>query len=268
MPLRLLLLFLALLAGCSNVGSKPEIVIVHRCKDVNFKDLAGHFARLEGASNVSTKFRFEAVQAGGVLEIRYVPGNHERYLLRSDGAGPDRVTFTQTGATGRQRQIKGTINNECRVELEDGWASGGSFTPIAEGKRTFVPFEPASRLDYELCTERLYLDGDARNEAAAKKAAPLGDDVPTTRRSSTQVAAFAPRSELEAGCKPVLNIWANGEAEVMADLEDDGKGPSLRWSHELSNDFIGARAISLRRYAECGGQKKLLGVACAQYEVK
>jgi hypothetical protein len=268
MPLRSLLLIAALLAGCSNVGSKPQVVVVHRCKDVNFNDLAGPFARLEGASNVTTKYRFEANRGASGLELRYVPGNHERYVLRSDGAGPDRVTFTEVGASGRARMLQGTITKDCRVELADGWSQGGSFSPIPDGSHTFVPFPSASRLDYEPCTERLYLDGDARSEAAAKKAAPVGDTAPVTRRSSTLVAAFGPRSEVPAGCKASVHVWANGEAEVMTDLEDDGQGDRIRWSQELSNDFIGLRAVSLRRYAECGGDKTLLGVACAQYEVK
>jgi hypothetical protein len=253
-------------AGCGSVGQKPEIVVVHRCKDVNFNDLSGHFARLEGKNNISTKYRFEAIKGGAALELRYVPGDHKPIVLRSDSAGPDRVTFTQVG--GRGITVEGTINQECRVELDAGPAKDATAASGPHGTHTFAPFESASRLDYEPCTERLYTDGAARSESASKKAKPVTDVLPVTRRSQTTVAAWGPRSELAAGCKPVVHIWSNGEAEVMTDLEESGKGSTVHWKYTLSNDFVGSRAISLRRYAECDGAKKLLGVACAQYEVK
>ncbi len=268
MSARTLLLTALLLAGCSNVGTKPEVIVVHRCKDVNFADLSGYFARLEGANNISTKHRFHATQGPSGLELRYVPGTHERYALRSDGAGPDRVTFTEVGASGRARTVKGIITAECRVQLDDGWSSGGSFAAIPDGSHTFAPFPTASRFDYEPCTERLYLDGAARSEASAKKAKPPGDTMPVTRRSSTLVGTWASRSELGPGCKPKVHIWSNGEADVMDDLDDSGKGSRIHWAYKLSNDYVGPRAVSMRRYAECGGAKQLLGVACAQYEVK
>ena len=268
-PVLLATLLTALLTtGCLNVGSKPDIVVVHRCKDVNFDDLSGYFARLEGAQNISTKHRFEARKSAEALELYYVPGTHERYVVRSDGAGPDRVTLTEVGASGRARQLKGTITKDCRVQLEDGWSSGGAFTAIPGATYTFAPFPSASRFDFEPCTERLYLDTAARSEGAAKKSKAPGDTVPVTYRSNTLVAAWGPRTELGPGCKPVLHIWSNGEAEVMTDLEDSGAGSTVHWKFELSNDYVGPRAVSMRRYAECSGAKRLLGVACARYEVK
>lgn len=265
MSVRPLLIAVLMITACGEVAPQPEIVVVHRCKDVNFEDLDGYFARLEGGSNVSTKHRFQATQGGAALEIRHVAGDHAAVRYRSDGAGPDRVLFTEVGG---KRALKGTITNECRVQLDAGTAQGGAFTPSADSSHTFVPFEPAARLDYEPCTERLFLDAAARSQKASKKAKPVGDVLPVTRRSETTVGAWSPRSELGAGCKPVIHIWSNGEAEVMTDLEDPGKGDTIHWTYPLANDYVGTRAVSVRRYADCAGQKKLLGVACAQYEVK
>ncbi len=258
------LLTLLLLTACPATTSTPEVIVVHRCKDVNFDDLAGAFAKLEGGKNVTTKSRLLASRGASGLELAFVGKDQRPVRLSSDGAGPDRVTLTEAGS-GRVRQMKGTITQDCRVQLEDGWLAGGSWTAVPDATYTFVPFGDAARLDYEPCTERLYRDGDAKNHAAAKRSEDPGDTIPVTRRSWTDVAAFgsgpAPR------CKALVNVWVNGEAEVQDTIEV-GSGPNARWHYRLDNGYVGTQAVSMRRYEECSGSKKLLGVACATYEVK
>ena len=191
-------------------------------------------------------------------------GDQRPVLLRSDGAGPDRVTFTAPGA-GRVRQMKGTITPDCRVQLEDGWLAGSQWTAVPDASYTFVPFGDATRLDYEPCTERLYRDAEGKSWAAAKRSQDPGDAVPVTRRSSTDIAAFG--AGPGPGCKAIVNVWVNGEAEVQDSIEV-GSGPNARWHYRLDNGYVGTQAVSMRRYEECSGAKRLLGVACATYEVK
>jgi hypothetical protein len=261
--MRHLLLLLPLLAvGCPT--SEPVVTVVQRCGDLNFDALDGYFGRIRTGNAIDSKYRLHAYSKDGATWVDWVPGGTQAYRMRGTRTGPEAMFLEE--AAGDHRVELG-LSKECRLTLVDGEGKGPAFRPGPEGPMVLAPFPDLARRDFEPCTERLYLGADAKSAAAANKAPPVAQKVPVIKRSETPIAVFTPRSALPAGCTAQVSLYANGEAESLKQPVDSS-GDTISWSLLRSNDFLGLQSLSLRRHAVCEDGERLLGVACAQYEVQ
>jgi len=236
--------------------------------------LEGTFGRVEGGNNINSRYRFRFNREGEKTFARFVAGKHERFLMEGVRSGNESMVFSQIVPTPqagkRSRRIWVSLNEACRLEVADGWfrTEGGS---ERDGKEpgdpmVFVPFN-LDRLDFEPCTERLYLRKAARNRGAAQRST-VPETPPVVTESRLPIATWAPRSELATGCQPEVDLWVDGEAEAEAMPVKVGSGADIHWYVDFDVRTLGNHGLAMHRIARCGDDRKLLGVACANIEVR
>ena len=171
---------------------------------------------------------------------------------------------------GKHRRLSLSMSPRCRLVASDAWASGPSPTAAAQGSidgpSEYVAYD-LQRLDFEPCTEVLSVGKAAQGK---KPPAQLKHPAkpPVVTGSELTVAAWSKASELGPGCKAEIDLYAEGDAEAIEVPLDFGGGELIRWSHVYETRFLGKRRLFLHRVAQCGGKRTLLGVACADIEVK
>ncbi len=243
--------------------------VIHRCGNLNMDSLAGTFGRLDGEQSVNPKFRIRFDREGDNVTARFVAGGHERFALVGRRSGNETMDFTEDGSGNtRRRRLKVSLNSQCRVQVEDGWVSGAGETlqehDHPSEPHTFVPFD-LSRLDFEPCTERLALGKNARSSSPGTVSPP--GEVPVITQDHLSVAQWSARSALPDGCTAQLDLWVNGEAEAL-EFPVQGSGPQIHWIFEYDTHFLGKKGLALHRVAKCGTESRILGVACAEIEVR
>ena len=269
-----LLLLAVLLAACSSGEVQQTVTVYHRCGDLNFEALSGDFGRLDGGSSVNSRFRVRFAREGERQLAKYVGANVERYLLEGSKTGPETMTFDEVGgpldAQGRSRRIKASLTSDCRIQLEQFWVRGGneSKTPIGQTSETYVKYLELDRLDFEPCTEPLYLRGAARKKDKATGGTIRPASPTSVTEDSLPVGTFSPASELGPGCRPLIDLWVDGEAVAVDAAVDPAEGDSVHWFYEFDTDYLGVRHLALHRKAVCADATELLGVACTEIEVK
>jgi hypothetical protein len=269
-PTRFALLYLALLLACScSAGEPTASVVIQRCGERSLDSLGGTYGRLDGGQSINSRFRIRIDREGENTTARYVAGGHERFAMTGRRTGSETMELVEDGADGsRRRRLKLSLNAQCRLQAEDGWISG-----TGEARReqdhpsepyTFVPFD-LSRLDFEPCSERLAIGKAARGRTPGRLSGP--GEVPVITSSTLPVAQWSPRAQLPQGCSALVSLWVNGEAEVL-DFPIDSGGSTIHWAVDYDARFLGKKGLALHRRAKCGDDTRILGVACAQIEVR
>ena len=263
----------ALGAGCGiemPTGSQqPEVIVRHRCGDVNFNDLNGTFGKLQGENGVNSKFRVKFEKDGNKLRGFWVPGGLQAFAMDAVVKDADSAVFTEAGS-GERRRIWASVTSDCRLEAQLGTVrSDGSETKGPAPADKYVPFPELANRDYEPCTEQLYFGASSKSYTASKKSKPY-DKPPVVRSSNMPVAAWGPVGEVGPGCTALFDLWTDGQSmEIIGGKTVEEKGGMLRWYHPYENDFLGLHGVSMHRKVKCeGADAKLLGVACLQVEVK
>ncbi|MCO4770321.1 MAG: hypothetical protein KDA24_09850 [Deltaproteobacteria bacterium] len=250
-------------------ADKPQVIVRHRCGDVNFKDLNGYFGKLQGENGVNSKFRVQFGSADGKLTARWAPGGFDVTAYEGTKTGEDTAVFTEVGS-GERKRVWATITNDCRIEAQMGTVSGDGTeakSPIPADK--YVPFEDLKSRDFEPCTEVLYTGRAAKSHSSAKSYKKPATP-PVVRSSNMPVAAWGPTGEVGPGCTAHFDLWTDGKSmEVIGAETVEERDGMLRWHHPYENDFLGLHGVAMHRKVKCnGGEAKLLGVACLQVEVK
>jgi hypothetical protein len=183
--------------------------------------------------------------------------------------GSETMELVEDGAeTSRRRRLKLSLNGQCRLQAEDGWITGTGEAAREQDHPSepysFVPFD-LSRLDFEPCSERLAMGKAARGRSPGGLSAP--GDVPVITSSTLPVAQWSPREQLAQGCSALVSLWVNGEAEVL-DFPIESDGPTIHWAVDYEARFLGKKGLALHRRAKCGNEIRILGVACAEIEVR
>lgn len=273
LPIFVLTVVTALGAGCGiemPTGSQqPQVIVRHRCGDVNFNELTGTFGKLQGENGVNSKFRVKFTKDGDKLTGYWVPGGLQAFAMDAVTNDADSAIFTGAGS-GERRRVWASITPDCRLEAQFGTVKAdGSETRDAAPADKYVPFPELANRDYEPCTERLYFGAGAKSHGAAKKSK-SADSPPVVRSSNMPVAAWGPAGEVGPGCIALFDLWTDGQAmEIIGGKTVEEKDGMLRWYHAYENDFLGLHGISMHRKVKCeGADPKLLGVACLQVEVK
>ena len=267
---RLSLLFVSLLLVCSCSGSdEAASVVIHRCGSLNLDSLSGTFGRLDGGQSINSKFRIRFNRENDAATAKFVAGGQERFLLAGRRTGNETMEFVEQGSDdAKRRRLKVSLNAQCRLQVEDGWISGAGES-LREHDHpsepyTFVPFD-LSRLDFEPCTEQLAVGNAARSRKPGVLVAP--GEVPVITADTLPVAQWSSSEEVPQGCSAQLDLWVNGSAEAL-DVPIEGKGTGIHWSFDYETRFLGKKGLALHRHAKCANDKRLLGVACAEIEVR
>lgn len=263
-----LVLALGTLTACGP-SEPPQVIVRHRCGDVNFGKIDGVFGKLQGENGVNGKFRVKFERRGEDLYALWVPGGFGAHELKAAVESDDVAVFTETGS-GERLRMKASISNDCRVEVKKATVSAsGSETESAEPAEKYVPFPDLVNRDFEPCTETLYTGAAAKSWSAAQRFQ-VPDEPPVTRSSNMPVAAWSSKDEVGPGCEASFDLWTDGQSmEVVGGKTVEEKDGRLRWYHPYENDFLGLHGVAMHRKVSCPGQEpKLLGVACLQVEVK
>ncbi|MBJ94207.1 MAG: hypothetical protein CMP23_06970 [Rickettsiales bacterium] len=263
-----------LFALTSAVGCGPSddevAVVLHRCGDLNMDSLAGTFGRLDGEQSINSKFRIRFAREGEQVLATYVAGGlDERFSLVGRRTGNESMDFVEQGQVSqRKRRLKVSLNAKCRLDVADGWVSGPAAQPTEvdhpSSPHTFVAFD-LSRLDFAPCTERLALGRAARSKAPGKLSA-VGE-VPVITADSLTLAQWSPSSVIPQGCVPQVDLWVNGEAEII-DMPIEVNGQRVHWRVDYETRFLGKKGLALHREVKCQNETRLLAVACANIEVR
>ena len=263
-----------LFAACGDrAPTEPVVTVYHRCGDTNFDALEGWFGRLEGDTGVNSRWRVRFDREGEAVTLKWVGGNAERYLLDGARTGNETMTFDEVGGPldrgGAARRIKASLTSDCRLQLDHFDVKGGreEAREAADGLNLFVPYPELQRLDFEPCTEPLYLRGAAKSASKATGGS-MRPAVPTSVKEDTlPVGAFSPSSQIGPGCRPVIDLFVNGEAEMADMVLDKASGGTQSWRVDYEIGFIGEQHLALHRKLACGEETTLLGVACTVIEV-
>jgi hypothetical protein len=269
-----LILVVVLLAACSTEPAQQVVTVYNRCGELNFDALNGDFGRLDGGNSVNARFRVRFVKQGEQQLAKYVGGNSDRYLLEGKRTGSETMTFDEVGGPldplGRSRRIKAGLTSDCRVQMQQFWARGTTETkiPVGQTSETYVKYLELDRLDFEPCTEPLYLRG-----AAKKRDKATGGDVRPANpvavtEDSLPIGTFGPASELASGCRPLIDIWVDGEAVAVDAALEPAEGGYVHWLYDYETDYLGVHHLALHRKSACADRTELLGVACTEIEVK
>ena len=263
-----LLCLLTLVTGCSS-SVEQHSVVLHRCGDLNFDQLSGSFGRLDGEQSINSKFRILFTRSSDRLDAKFVAGGHERFALQGRRTGNESMEFVEAGTAGtKRRRLKVRLNAQCRLSIEDGWISGSPESSREidhpSDPYTFVAFD-LLRLDFEPCTERLAVGRAARS---AKPGKTIGlEELPLIKSDSVPLAQWSPRPSLPQGCTAQLDLWVNGEAEALDVPIEVGSG-TIHWRFDYETRFLGKKGLAMHRIAKCANDKQLLGVACANIDVR
>ncbi len=257
----LLILCFGLAFGCPS--NEPTVTVVHRCGDVNFTDMSGSFGRIQGESNINPKFRVRFSSDNGVISGSFVLGGFERWTLVGEPAGFEQMVFKQPGG---DRFIKAGLNDDCRLTAEPGRTKGGKEVMDPGEPLIFAPFAELKSYDFEPCTEPLFIQAGAKRKARAKP--PAEGKVPVVRASSMAIGAWSKASDFPDGCEKVFDLYIDGEADAYNIPTVELKGEDLSWGMDMDNRYLGVHGLALHRFAKCENERKLLGVACIQVEVK
>ena len=269
-----LTVLLLVLAACSGEQTQQVVTVYHRCGDLNFEALNGDFGRLDGGSSVNARFRVRFVKQGERQLAKYVGGNVERYLLEGTRTGSETMTFDEVGGPldpqGRSRRIKASLTTDCRIQMEQLHVRGEIETKVPSGQTSevYVKYLELDRLDFEPCTEPLYLRGAAmiRAEATGGDLRPSAPIV--VKEDRLPVGTFGPASELGEGCRATLDVWMDGEAIAVDAAVEPAEGGFVHWLYDYETDYLGVHHLALHRKAVCADASVLLGVACTEIEVK
>jgi len=264
----LALLGFFLLCSCSG-DDEAASVVIHRCGSLNLDSLSGTYGRLDGGQSINSKFRIRFSRESDSTTARFVAGGHERFLMAGRRTGNETMDFVEQGSDKvRKRRLKVSLNAECRLQVEDGWISGAGESLREQDHPaepyTFVPFD-LSRLDFEPCTEGLAIGKAARSRNPGTLVA--SGEVPVVTSDTLPIAQWSAGEEVPQGCSALLDLWVNGEAEAL-DVPIEGKATGIHWSFDYETRFLGKKGLALHRHAKCAGEKRLLGVACAEIEVR
>ena len=115
------------------------------------------------------------------------------------------------------------------------------------------------------CCERLALGRAARSKAPGKLSA-VGE-VPVITADSLTLAQWSPSSVIPQGCVPQVDLWVNGEAEII-DMPIEVNGQRVHWRVDYETRFLGKKGLALHREVKCQNETRLLAVACANIEVR
>jgi hypothetical protein len=264
----------ALLQGCPAGEVQQTVTVYNRCGDLNFEDLKGDFGRLDGGSSINGKFRIRFTSVGGPITAKYVGGEVERFALRGTKTGAETMTFDEIGgpvdASGRKRRIKASLTTDCRLQLEHSWVRGEteSKVPAQAGPESYVRYLELDRLDFEPCSEPLYLRSAAkqRDKATGGTIRPAAPAPVTEDR--LPMGAFSPASEIAAGCRPTLDVWLDGEAVAIDAGVDPAEGGFIHWLYEYETQYLGVHHVAMHRKSVCDAGTEILGVACTEIEIK
>jgi hypothetical protein len=257
----LLLACLGSAAACSS--NQPTVTVVHRCGDVNFAELNGTFGRIQGENNINPKFRVKFTTEGGVITGQFVLGGFERFEMVGTPAGFEQMTFRQTGG---DRFVKAGLDDDCRFTAAVGRTQGGSEVMDPGEPLRFAPFAELKNYDFEPCTETLFIKAGAQRKVRAKP--PKPGEIPVVRSSSMPIGAWSQNADFPAGCEKIFDVYLDGEADAYNVATVELKGDDLNWGMDLDNSYLGVHGIALHRFAKCDGERRLLGVACREVEVK
>ena len=261
-------------AACGGGATQPVITVYHRCGDLNFEALSGHYGRLEGSTGVNSRFRVLFTQAGAGVEARWVGGNAERFLLKGLPTSSEQMTFDEVGdpadPSGRARRIKASLTTDCRLQLDHFGVRNGQEVPVpaADGLNQFASYPELERLDFEPCTEPLYIRGAAKSRSKATGGTIRPATPPTVKEDRLPVGSWSSAGELNSGCRGAIDLYVDGEADAIDAPAKDPSGGHVQWYLDYETNYLGVHHLAMHRKAVCGEQTTLLGVACTEIEVQ
>ena len=271
----LAVLALSSLTACGSGGDAgPTVTIYQRCGDLQFDSLEGWFGRLDNETGINSRWRVRFDRAGDQVMARWVGGNSERYLLQGTRTGNETMTFDEVGGPldpgGAARRVKASLTTDCRLQLDHFDVKGGreQAREAADGLNKFVPYPELQRLDFEPCTEPLYLRGAAKSASKATGGSMRPTPPPVVKEDRLPVGTFGPTSEIGPGCRPVIDLFVNGEAEVADMPVDAARSGPQPWRVDYEIGFVGEQHLALHRKIQCAEEMTLLGVACTVIEVQ
>lgn len=221
--------------------------------------------------NTEFRLRIEGME-GGKLKASYVAGIN---LFEMDGiASPDALDLAQVvsaedeaifreknddPALGLRRLL--TIRPKsrgCKVDVVERYETyvKGQRQEQRTGTAQFsmVPYPDGEKLSFEKCTE-------LEQVSLAKG----GKDGSVAAGAAVTLRAEAEASKLGEGCKPMADLFIMGE-RAASGVEGRVEGDKAYWDvdHTFAPPKSGQNAtfVEIYRYADCGGAKKLSGVAC------
>jgi hypothetical protein len=257
----LLLLVLGFGLGCPD--NAPVVTVVHRCGDVNFTELSGPFGRVQAENNINPKFRIKFSTDSGVITGKFVLGGFERFAMTGTAGGFEQMTFAEASG---DRFLKAGLNDDCRLTVAPGTKKGGKEVMDPGGPLLFAPFAEIKSYDFEPCTEPLFIQAGAKRKVRAKP--PKPGKIPAIRASSMPIGAWSKVDDFPAGCDKTFDLYLDGEGDAYNVATVEEKGEDLNWGMDMDNRYLGVPGIAMHRFAKCESERKLLGVACIEVEVK
>jgi Cu/Zn superoxide dismutase len=82
------------------------------------------------------------------------------------------------------------------------------------------------------------------------------------------IGAWSKVVDFPAGCDKIFDLYLDGEGDAYNVATVEEKGEDLNWGMDMDNRYLGVHGIAMHRFAKCESERKLLGVACIEVEVK
>ena len=248
-----------------------------KCPEIGMDQLAGDWIKVQGSSG-DHKTRLRTFEEDGGWHAWYVDGGWRKKVMAGELRAED-LKLTEVPDDTKKAAFEGGSDTltrlyfqpykkkcavrvvEVRVSMTDG---DEKEQQVGVGYTEYLPFPDGPQFTYRPCDDDMFIDDAAKDWKVAKKqiegnginpVGALGESVP--------VAAFT--DPLPTECTYTFDQFFDDQpVDGGQGVEAKLVGDKIHWYAEWYAPYSGNHHFEIHRYAECDGDKKLLGVSCLE----
>ncbi|MBA2322141.1 MAG: hypothetical protein H0V89_13430 [Deltaproteobacteria bacterium] len=265
------------LIGCATVAEmQHEPEVPERCRGVHLDRLGGDWVLVRGTTaEHTTRVRILDDDAGG-YSAWYTAGAFTKVQMKGTKK-PDenRVVFTEEPTPLKAKQYAAESASLSRLFVEPDLgacvlkvqirriAPGGTEQIVEKVEFAAFPKTAGVELAWQPATEPLFLGPAARDaKLAAKQMAELGEPQPDAPFGTVPVGTWSDAAaDGGEGCTFDMDLWFDDLPKAANVAAGEVKAGRRLWYTDWEAPYSGNHYFEIHRFATCGGERRLLGIA-------
>jgi hypothetical protein len=271
----LAIVWMLALGGCGAAApEKPkEPEVPERCRGVHIDRLAGDWVLVKGTT-ADPLTRVHVFEDGDGYGAWYTEGAFTKVTMKGKKK-PDenRVVFLEEPTPAKAKQVAANGARLSKLIVEPAIEScvlkvqqrrqDAAGKEIIVDKVEFAAFPKGVTLAFQPATEPLFLGAAAKDaKLAAKQMAELGEPQPDVPFGTVPVGRWSDAAaDGGDGCTFDMDLWFDDQPHQQAVAAGEVKDGKRLWYVEWDAPYSGNHYFEIQRFATCGGERKLLGIA-------